>query len=49
MERHDDVYFRLVGQFELGEFPALSAYRSRIIRVDLMPHAAMLRDQSSAT
>jgi len=47
MERHDDVYFRLVGQFELGEFPALSAYRSRIIRVDLMPHAAMLRDQSS--
>lgn len=47
MKNHADVHFRLVGQFELGEFPEFREVESRIIRVGLMPHHSMLRDQLS--
>ena len=49
MEENSAVEFRLVGEFELAEFPRLlewtSGDRPRVIRVDLMPHSEMLDDQ----
>jgi glycosyltransferase involved in cell wall biosynthesis len=45
MDNHQDVVFRLVGQFALEEFPVLNKFSSRIIQVDLMSHDDMLEDQ----
>lgn len=47
MSKFSDVYFRCVGQLDLGEFPGFEPLEGRIIRVGLMPHDAMLRDQTA--
>lgn len=55
MAEHEDVTFRLVGDFELDEYPALDDWQyirrpgnlPRVTRVGLMQHDAMVRDQTS--
>lgn len=45
MDRHEDVVFRIVGELALDEFPEFEKFHSRIVRVGLMPHDDMLKDQ----
>ena len=55
MHDNPDVVFRLVGDFDLDDYPELSAWQHihrpgdlpRVTRVGLMPHDAMVRDQFS--
>jgi glycosyltransferase involved in cell wall biosynthesis len=55
MRENRDVVFRLVGNFDLADYPELAAWQHvkragdlpRVIRASLMPHDAMLRDQFS--
>lgn len=55
MREHPDVVFRLVGEFDLGEWPDLADWMHihrpgdvpRVTRVGLMPHDTMIRDQFS--
>lgn len=55
MQENDDVVFRIVGELDLGEWPELEHWRHvhrpgdlpRVIRVGLMPHDVMIRDQFS--
>lgn len=51
MGENPSVVFRLVGEFDLAEYPVLQwlssdqQSRPRVIRLGLFPHSAMLRDQ----
>lgn len=51
MEKDSSVVFRLVGDFDLGEYPDLLRWcdtqksRPRVTRLGLFPHSEMLRDQ----
>lgn len=55
MNETPDVVFRLVGEFELNEYPELAHWQHihrpgdmpRVSRVALMPHDVMVRDQFS--
>lgn len=55
MNENPDVVFRIVGEFDLGDYPELSHWQHvhragdlpRVTRVGLMPHDAMIRDQFS--
>jgi len=55
MRENPDVVFRLVGDFDLDDYPELAAWQHihrpgdlpRVTRVGLMPHDAMVRDQLS--
>ena len=55
MNINPDVVFRLVGEFDLSEYPDLERWQHihrpgdvpRVTRVGLMPHDAMVRDQLS--
>ncbi|WP_338503396.1 hypothetical protein V6R86_07655 [Sphingomonas kaistensis] len=55
MREMPDVVFRLVGEFDLSEYPELEYWQHvhkvgdlpRVTRVGLMPHDAMIRDQFS--
>ena len=55
MNETPDVVFRLVGEFELSEYPELAHWQHihrpgdmpRVSRVALMPHDVMIRDQFS--
>lgn len=53
MEENSDVVFRIVGEFDLAEWPKLESWQyihragdvPRVTRVGLMPHDVMIRDQ----
>lgn len=55
MQENADVVFRIVGEFDLQEWPELHNWQyihragdiPRVTRVGLMPHDAMIRDQFS--
>ena len=55
MQENPDVVFRIVGDFDLNDWPELAYWQHihrpgdmpRVVRVGLMPHDAMIRDQFS--
>lgn len=55
MNENPDVIFRIVGDFDLDDWPELTNWQHihrpgdmpRVVRVGLMPHDAMIRDQFS--
>jgi len=55
MQEHSDVVFRVVGDLDLHDWPELAHWQHihrpgdmpRVVRVGLMPHDAMIRDQFS--